>query len=32
MDFLMTLKAENGAFDMYKQSNVVNNGVREDSW
>jgi len=32
MDFLMTLKAENWAFDMYKQSNVVKNWKREDSW
>lgn len=32
MDFLMTLKAENWWFDMYKQSNVVKNWVREDSW
>jgi hypothetical protein len=33
MDFLMTLKAENWWFDMYKQSNVIDkNWVREDSW
>lgn len=31
IDFLATLKAENWAFDMYKQSNVVKNWVREDS-
>jgi len=31
LDFLMTLKAENGWFDMFKQSNVVKNWIREDS-
>ena len=32
LDFLMTLKAENGWFDMYKQSNCYQNGKREDSY
>lgn len=32
MDFVLTLKAENGWFDMYQQSNVYQNGKREDSW
>lgn len=32
MDFVLTLKAENGWFDLYQQSNVYNNGIREDSW
>ena len=32
IDFVLTLKAENGWFDMHKQSNVHNNGKREDSW
>ncbi len=31
MDFILTLKAENWAFDMYKQSNVVKNWIKEDS-
>jgi len=36
MDFLMTLKAENGAFDMYKQSQVKDpnwpNGKEDSRW
>ena len=32
MDFLMTLRAENGWYNMYQQSNVYTNWVREDSW
>lgn len=31
MDFILTLKAENGWFNMYQQSNVVKNWIREDS-
>lgn len=32
MDFLLTLKAENWWFDMYKQSNCYSNGKREQSY
>ena len=31
MDFILTLKAENWGFNMYQQSNVVKNWIREDS-
>ena len=32
IDFLATLKAENGWFNMYQQSNVYKNGKREESY
>lgn len=32
IDFLSTLKAENGWFNMYQQSNVYKNGKREESY
>ena len=32
LDFLATMKAENGGYNMYQQSNVYKNGKREESY